>query len=199
MGKTGADSGHQQRSLITGMAPARGGTSAAHDRAPDPPRHLVSSEDAPVPEIGQNGYLIYPLSAVPPGTRVEQATREIHSYGSTMPVPQLREAFEQLIDDLLAARLRVVLMRYPFSPEYLAMMPRDVMAEADAFITNLSQNRGLLVCGAWDTYADQKMFFNADHLNDEGARRYWPTIARCLTPHIPDLMVETAVPVEGSR
>jgi hypothetical protein len=151
----------------------------------------------PVPEIGQNGYLLYPLDAVPPGTRLEQAEREIRSYGSTTPVPQLREAFEQLIDDLLTARLQVVLVRYPFSPEYLALMPTEAMGEADTFIKSLSQKRGLTVCGTWDVYTEQGYFFNADHLNDEGARHYWPTIARCLAPHIPGLKLEASTNLQG--
>lgn len=160
--------------------------------------HLIDHPmSTPVPEIGQNGYLIYPRAVVPSGTRVEQAEREILGYGSTTPVPQLREAFEQLIDELLAARLQVVLVRYPFSPEYLTSMPAEAMAEADVFIESLSRKRGLSGCGTWDVYMPQEFFLNADHLNDEGARRYWSTIARCLAPHVPGLKLEALSELQG--
>ncbi len=151
-------------------------------------RHLLGLPLAePEPDVGENGYLLYGPHKVAPGTRTEQAVREIASYGSTEPVPSLRVAYEQLLDRLQARGVAVVLVRYPLSPEYLAIVPPTVLAEADRYGTALVRARHVSMCGAWDAIANPAQFFNADHLNQDGARAYWPTIAQCLARYMPGM------------
>lgn len=172
-GKTGNDRGHALvldaccRGAIVGVA------LRSFLRIPVP---------GPIPDVGPTGYLRYPASVGMAGPSEEAAKREIRSYLGTAPRRSLRETYETMIGELSRDHLEVVLTRYPLSPAYRATIAPAALAEADRYLRDLEHRYGARGCGAWDAFGDPELFFNADHLNEAGARLYWPTLERCVPP-----------------
>lgn len=147
----------------------------------------------PIPDVGPTGYLRYPGSVGMAGPPEEAAKREIRSYLGTVPQRSLRETYEAMIATLSRDHLDIVLTRYPLSPAYRATIEPATLVEADRYFRDLEHRFGARGCGAWDALGDPGLFFNADHLNEAGARLYWRTLERCVP-----LAVTTATSAAGS-
>lgn len=145
-------------------------------------RLLAGLPPPPTLEIGPRGYLRF-LPTVRESLDAG-AAREVSSYGALRPAPALRAAFEDLVRQVRARNVEVVLTRYPLSPAYRRALPADVVREADAYLGRLAQRERLIECGGWDAVDDDALFFNADHLNEHGAEVYWPVLAGCLRPYV---------------
>lgn len=144
--------------------------------------HAISgrADKGPGPlKVLHNGYLDYTRHAKYERARFhELAAAEIASYRGDRPVPSLAAEFAALIDDLLAAGIRVVLVKYPLSQSYWQAIGEDRMRDADELFRRTAESRGLARCGSWLPLPDE-LHFNPDHLTLAGAKQYWPVIERC--------------------
>jgi hypothetical protein len=137
----------------------------------------------PIPEIGPTGFSLYPDSLRFRGDFAADARREVAGYGHATPDAGLQRRFSDLVAELRARGIDVVLTRYPLSPEYREALGAEAFAAAGQFLASLDAAHGARGCGAWDVYDDRSLFFNSDHLAPDAADRYWADVlSRCLVP-----------------
>ena len=133
------------------------------------------------PWIGETGF--FHQDKTPSRAFADHARQLIDRYHGTEALPALRTAYENLIADLQAGGLRVILVRYPLAPQYRAALPNESRAEAERYYSDLIERFGVDHCGSWDAITDDRLFFDTDHLSPEGAEIYWETVlADALVP-----------------
>ena len=136
----------------------------------------------PLPLIEPSGYSVYPSHV--PLDRTAQARHEISSYIELVPVPALRREFASLAARLRHRGIDVVLTRFPLSQAYMSALPPAAFADADEFFGRLAGELHLKTCGRWDAFADESLFYNADHLTPEGATTYWQILGPCFAGYL---------------
>jgi hypothetical protein len=146
----------------------------------------------PIPDVDADGFLRYPTSLRITKSFESDARREVLTYAETFANRDLQERFAQLVSELVRGHRRVVLTRYPLSPEYLRELGAGPLTEADRFFSQTAEHLGAAQCGAWDAITDHRLFFNADHLSPQGASLYWhDTLSRCADEAIGPISKET--------
>ena len=135
----------------------------------------------PEPKIEPNGYLDYATPVLHVGDFKRLAANEVASYGELRFSKQLLEEYQAMIAMLKAKGVESVLVRYPLSKSYRAVLPGAMVQRADEFFSGLTEQYGLRRCGDWAAFEDEGLFFNADHLNRSGANLYWMMIEPCLS------------------
>lgn len=137
------------------------------------------AEKGPGPDVLDNGYLDYTRYVSYDRARFSEiAVAEIASYRGLSPVPALASEFDALIDDILAAGVRVVLVKYPLSQSYWHAIGQEKMREVDEIFRRAAESHGLTRCGSWNPQPEES-HLNPDHLTPAGARQYWPVVASC--------------------
>lgn len=134
----------------------------------------------------ERGSFLYPGSwtDVPEPTREELARQRADLH---FPSPGFDDVsgsyFRETLALASAAGLRVVVVRYPLSREYLeASRPFVETARVDARLAEiLAEHREVLLLDARRDYADRpQLFIDPDHLNGRGARRFTRRVRRLL-------------------
>ncbi|MBM3368575.1 MAG: hypothetical protein FJY43_09925 [Betaproteobacteria bacterium] len=134
------------------------------------------------PEVGATGFIRYShLLAYPHEKFPELARREVASYGSEAPLPELITEYESLVRALAGTGRRVVLAQYPLSQSLWEAAGPGMLNALQARIRAIAAGHGLEVCGDWSPYPDE-LHLNPDHLNQDGARCHAELLERCAAP-----------------
>ena len=134
------------------------------------------------PEVGASGFIRYArLPAYPREMFPELARREVASYGSAAPLPELVEEYELLVRVIAGTGRRVVLAQYPLSQSLWDAAGPATLNALQARIRDIAARHALKICGDWSPYPDE-LHLNPDHLNQDGARRHAQLLERCAAP-----------------
>ncbi len=121
------------------------------------------------------------LADLPPGERENTAQQTLTGQ---VPPANVAASFgtqklRQLLDRLAALGARVCLVTFPVSPDYRALAAsHPEFEETRRFIAALARERGLNYADLWASVDDDKLFYNHDHLNHQGALIVAPAIAK---------------------
>jgi hypothetical protein len=88
------------------------------------------------------------------------------------------QILNRLLDRLAMLGARVCLVTFPVSPDYRVLAAsHPEFEEARRFIASLARQRGLTYVDLWTALDDERLFYNHDHLNHQGALTVAPRIA----------------------
>ena len=87
------------------------------------------------------------------------------------------QILNRLLDRLAMLGAKVCLVTFPVSPDYRALAAsHPEFDETRRFIASLARQRGLTYVDLWKAVDDERLFYNHDHLNHQGAFTVAPRI-----------------------
>ncbi|WP_373524254.1 hypothetical protein [Aquiflexum sp.] len=83
------------------------------------------------------------------------------------------KALEAIVRSASQKEIQTILLATPVSKQYYSFVPQTVIQEVENIASMLSENNQLVTYMNWNQHPDfrDKDFYDADHLNDAGARK----------------------------
>lgn len=137
------------------------------------------------PQMAENGATVSITRFVDQleADRLKEAEKRVklHLYNSHLINPDLLEYYERIIRLALDKGIRVVVIRYPLSNEYLSLINDKTDQEFSDVVAYLENKYGFSILDyrrAFDT--KQELFSDQDHLNSDGSKYLGEMVIRDL-------------------
>lgn len=116
--------------------------------------------------------------------KIQSAKKRIHSYRIDTPSKidkAVRNYYTKAIEKAKAKGVKVYLIYYPQTKEYMEEIDEENHKKVDDFVTDLVKEKGVKVLDYRHLFASDELFFeNQDHVNEKGSEALTEDVMRVI-------------------